>query len=167
MDWLNTLNAFGTDLLGETLWLLVWSLVKIVIIAVPIILCVAYLTYWERKMIGAMHVRMGPNRVGPRGLLQPFADVFKLLTTEVIVPSQANTILYVLAPVVTLMPALAAWAVIPFQPEVVLADINAGLLFILAITSIEVYGVIMAGWASNSKYALLGARLWSWTPNPP
>jgi NADH-quinone oxidoreductase subunit H len=157
MDWLNTLNAFGTDLIGATPWLVVWTLVKIIVIAVPIILCVAYLTYWERKMIGAMHVRMGPNRVGYRGLLQPFADVFKLLTKELIVPSKANTVLYVLAPVVTLMPALAAWAVIPFQPEVVLADVNAGLLFILAITSIEVYGVIMAGWASNSKYALLGA----------
>ncbi|MGB3425454.1 MAG: NADH-quinone oxidoreductase subunit NuoH [Castellaniella sp.] len=157
MDWLNTLNAFGVDLIGETLWLLVWTLVKIVVIAVPIILCVAYLTYWERKMIGAMHVRLGPTRVGYRGLLQPFADVFKLLTKELIVPSQANRVLYVLAPVVTLMPALAAWAVIPFQPEVVLADVNAGLLFILAITSVEVYGVIMAGWASNSKYALLGA----------
>ncbi len=157
MDWLNTLNAFGTGLIGETPWLVVWTLVKIVVIAVPIILCVAYLTYWERKMIGAMHVRLGPTRVGYRGLLQPFADVFKLLTKELIVPSKANRVLYVLAPVVTLMPALAAWAVIPFQPEVVLADVNAGLLFILAITSVEVYGVIMAGWASNSKYALLGA----------
>ncbi len=157
MDWLNTLNAFGTGLIGETPWLVVWTLVKIVVIAVPIILCVAYLTYWERKMIGAMHVRLGPTRVGYRGLLQPFADVFKLLTKEMIIPSKANRVLYILAPVVTLMPALAAWAVIPFQPEVVLADVNAGLLFILAITSIEVYGVIMAGWASNSKYALLGA----------
>ncbi len=157
MDWLNTLNAFGTGLIGETPWLVVWTLVKIVVIAVPIILCVAYLTYWERKMIGAMHVRLGPTRVGYRGLLQPFADVFKLLTKELIVPSKANRVLYVVAPVVTLMPALAAWAVIPFQPEVVLADVNAGLLFILAITSVEVYGVIMAGWASNSKYALLGA----------
>ncbi|MCZ4329339.1 NADH-quinone oxidoreductase subunit NuoH [Castellaniella denitrificans] len=157
MDWLNTLNAFGTGLIGETPWLVVWTLLKIVVIAVPIILCVAYLTYWERKMIGAMHVRLGPTRVGYRGLLQPFADVFKLLTKELIVPSKANRVLYVLAPVVTLMPALAAWAVIPFQPEVVLADVNAGLLFILAITSVEVYGVIMAGWASNSKYALLGA----------
>ncbi|MDY0308439.1 MAG: NADH-quinone oxidoreductase subunit NuoH [Castellaniella sp.] len=157
MDWLNTLNAFGAGLIGETPWLVVWTLVKIVVIAVPIILCVAYLTYWERKMIGAMHVRLGPTRVGYRGLLQPFADVFKLLTKELIVPSKANRVLYILAPVVTLMPALAAWAVIPFQPEVVLADINAGLLFILAITSVEVYGVIMAGWASNSKYALLGA----------
>src|SRR5690606_10207741 len=157
MDWLNTLNAFGAGLIGETPWLVVWTLVKIVVIAVPIILCVAYLTYWERKMIGAMHVRLGPTRVGYRGLLQPFADVFKLLTKELIVPSKANRVLYILAPVVTLMPALAAWAVIPFQPEVVLADVNAGLLFILAITSIEVYGIIMAGWASNSKYALLGA----------
>ena len=157
MDWLNTLNAFGAGLIGETPWLVVWTLVKIVVIAVPIILCVAYLTYWERKMIGAMHVRLGPTRVGYRGLLQPFADVFKLLSKELIVPSKANRVLYILAPVVTLMPALAAWAVIPFQPEVVLADVNAGLLFILAITSIEVYGIIMAGWASNSKYALLGA----------
>lgn len=157
MDWLNTLNAFGADLIGETPWLVVWTLVKIVVIAVPIILCVAYLTYWERKMIAAMHVRLGPTRVGYRGLLQPFADVFKLLTKELLVPSKSNRVLYLLAPVVTLMPALAAWAVIPFQPEVVLADVNAGLLFILAITSLEVYGVIMAGWASNSKYALLGA----------
>ncbi|WP_269496190.1 NADH-quinone oxidoreductase subunit NuoH [Castellaniella sp. S9] len=157
MDWLNALNAYGTGLIGETPWLVVWTLIKIVVIAVPIILCVAYLTYWERKMIGAMHVRLGPTRVGYRGLLQPFADVFKLLTKELIVPSKANNVLYILAPVVTLMPALAAWAVIPFQPEVVLADINAGLLFIMAITSVGVYGVIVAGWASNSKYALLGA----------
>jgi NADH-quinone oxidoreductase subunit H len=157
MEWLTVLENYGTELIGATPWLVVWSLVKIVVIAVPIILCVAYLTYWERKMIGAMHVRMGPNRVGYRGLLQPFADVFKLLTKEVIVPSKANKVLYILAPVVTLMPALAAWAVVPFGPEVVLADINAGLLFIMAITSIGVYGVIVAGWASNSKYAFLGA----------
>ncbi len=157
MDWLNIINAYGIDLIGETPWYVVWTLIKIVVIAVPIILCVAYLTYWERKMIGAMHVRLGPTRVGYRGLLQPFADVFKLLTKELIMPSKANPVLYILAPVVTLMPALAAWAVIPFQEEVVLANINAGLLFIMAITSIEVYGVIMAGWASNSKYALLGA----------
>ncbi|MFA5664795.1 NADH-quinone oxidoreductase subunit NuoH [Castellaniella sp.] len=157
MDWLNVLNDWGSGLIGATPWLVVWTLVKIVIIAVPIILCVAYLTYWERKMIGAMHVRLGPNRVGYRGLLQPFADVFKLLTKELIVPTHASPVLYVLAPIVTLMPALAAWAVIPFGPDVVLANINAGLLFIMAITSIEVYGVIMAGWASNSKYALLGA----------
>ncbi|HUH40716.1 MAG TPA: NADH-quinone oxidoreductase subunit NuoH [Castellaniella sp.] len=157
MEWLTALNSYGTGLIGETPWLVVWTLIKIIIIAVPIILCVAYLTYWERKMIGAMHVRLGPTRVGYRGLLQPFADVFKLLTKELIVPAKANSVLYILAPMVTLMPALAAWAVIPFQPEVVLADINAGLLFVMAITSVGVYGVIIAGWASNSKYALLGA----------
>ena len=157
MEWLNVLETFGTDLIGPTPWLVVWTIVKILVIAVPIILCVAYLTYWERKMIGFMHIRLGPNRVGFRGLLQPFADVFKLLTKEVVVPSQANKILFILAPVVTLMPALAAWAVVPFGPELVLADVNAGLMYVMAITSIGVYGVIVAGWASNSKYAFLAA----------
>jgi len=157
MQWLNALETFGVDLLGPTVWLVLWTLVKILVIAVPIILCVAYLTYWERKMIGFMHIRLGPNRVGFRGLLQPFADVFKLLTKEVIVPSQANKILFILAPVVTLMPALAAWAVVPFGPELVLANVNAGLMYVMAITSIGVYGVIVAGWASNSKYAFLAA----------
>ena len=157
MQWLNALETFGVDVLGPTVWLVLWTLVKILVIAVPIILCVAYLTYWERKMIGFMHIRLGPNRVGFRGLLQPFADVFKLLTKEVIVPSQANKILFILAPVVTLMPALAAWAVVPFGPELVLANVNAGLMYVMAITSIGVYGVIVAGWASNSKYAFLAA----------
>ena len=157
MEWVNAINQFGAGLIGPTPWYVFWTLIKIVVIAVPIILCVAYLTYWERKMIGFMHVRLGPTRVGFRGLLQPFADVLKLLTKEVIVPSQANKVLFVLAPVVTLMPALAAWAVIPFGPDVVLADVNAGLLYIMAITSIGVYGVIVAGWASNSKYAFLAA----------
>lgn len=157
MQWLNALETFGVDLFGPTVWLVLWTLVKILVIAVPVILCVAYLTYWERKMIGAMHVRLGPNRVGFKGLLQPFADVFKLLTKEVIVPSQANKILFILAPVVTLMPALAAWAVVPFGPELVLANVNAGLLYVMAITSVGVYGVIVAGWASNSKYAFLAA----------
>ncbi len=157
MQWLNVIETYGVDLLGPTVWLVLWTLVKILVIAVPIILCVAYLTYWERKMIGAMHVRLGPNRVGFKGLLQPFADVFKLLTKEVIVPSQANKILFILAPVVTLMPALAAWAVVPFGPELVLANVNAGLLYVMAITSVGVYGVIVAGWASNSKYAFLAA----------
>jgi len=155
--WLDILENHGVALLGATGWLVAWTIAKIVIIAVPIILCVAYLTYWERKMIGFMHVRLGPNRVGFRGLLQPFADVFKLLTKEVIVPAQANKVLYIVAPVVTLMPALAAWAVVPFGPEQVLANVNAGLLYVMAITSIGVYGVIVAGWASNSKYALLAA----------
>jgi NADH-quinone oxidoreductase subunit H len=157
MDWLNPIHALGNDILGPTAWYVIWTVVKIVVIALPIILCVAYLTYWERKMIGFMHVRLGPNRIGFRGLLQPFADVFKLLTKEVITPSKANKVLYILGPVVTLMPALAAWAVVPFGPEVVLADVNAGLLYIMAITSIGVYGVIIAGWASNSRYAFLGA----------
>jgi len=157
MGWLDVLHTHGEALLGATPWLVVWTLLKIVAIALPIILCVAYLTYWERKLIGAMHVRMGPTRVGYRGLLQPFADVFKLLTKEVIVPAKSNRVLYILAPVVTLMPALAAWAVVPFGPELVLANVNAGLLYVMAITSIGVYGVIVAGWASNSKYAFLGA----------
>ncbi len=157
MQWLNVLETFGVDLLGPTVWLVLWTLIKILVIAVPIILCVAYLTYWERKMIGFMHIRLGPNRVGFKGLLQPFADVFKLLTKEVIVPSQANKILFILAPVVTLMPALAAWAVVPFGPELVLANVNAGLMYVMAITSVGVYGVIVAGWASNSKYAFLAA----------
>lgn len=157
MEWLNVLESHGQELLGPTVWMVLWTLIKIVVIAVPIILCVAYLTYWERKMIGAMHVRVGPNRVGFKGLLQPFADVFKLLTKEVIVPSEANKVLFIVAPVVTLMPALAAWAVVPFGPDIVLANVNAGLLYIMAITSIGVYGVIVAGWASNSKYAFLGA----------
>jgi NADH-quinone oxidoreductase subunit H len=157
MQWLNVLETHGVELLGPTLWLVLWTLVKILVIAVPVILCVAYLTYWERKMIGAMHARLGPNRVGFKGLLQPFADVFKLLTKEVIVPSQANKILFILAPVVTLMPALAVWAVVPFGPEMVLANVNGGLLYVMAITSIGVYGVIVAGWASNSKYAFLAA----------
>ncbi len=156
MDFLSSIQAFGTDLLGPTVWYVVWTLIKIVVIAVPIILCVAYLTYWERKMIGFMHARLGPTRVGPRGLLQPFADVFKLLTKELIIPAKSNKTLYLLAPVVTLMPALAAWAVIPFGPDVVLANVNAGLLYVLAISSLGVYGVVVAGWASNSKYALLG-----------
>jgi NADH-quinone oxidoreductase subunit H len=157
MEWLNTLESYGQATLGTTWWLALWTIIKIVVIVVPIILCVAYLTYWERKMIGWMHARLGPNRVGFRGLLQPFADVFKLLTKEVIVPTAANRILFVVAPVVTLMPALAAWAVIPFGPQVVLANVNAGLLYLMAITSVGVYGVIVAGWASNSKYAFLGA----------
>jgi NADH-quinone oxidoreductase subunit H len=156
MSFLDTIESHGVALLGPTIWLVVWTLIKIIAIAVPIMLCVAQLTYWERKMIGAMHVRRGPNRVG-FGHLQPYADAIKLLTKEVIIPSQANKILFILAPVVTLMPALAAWAVIPFGPEHVLANVNAGLLYVMAITSIGVYGVIVAGWASNSKYAFLAA----------
>jgi NADH-quinone oxidoreductase subunit H len=132
-------------------------LLKIVAIVVPLLLMVAYLTYWERKLIGWMHIRMGPNRVGPLGLLQPIADALKLIFKEVIVPAQADRALFLLAPLLVMMPALAAWAVIPFAPGVVLADINAGLLYVMAVTSLGVYGVIVAGWASNSKYAFIGA----------
>jgi NADH-quinone oxidoreductase subunit H len=132
-------------------------LLLIVSIVVPLLLSVAYLTLWERKLIGWMQVRIGPNRVGPMGLLQPIADGLKLLVKEIIVPTGANKFLFILAPVMTIMPAMAAWAVMPFGPELVLADIDAGLLYIMAITSLGVYGIIIAGWASNSKYAFLGA----------
>ncbi|MEQ8659954.1 MAG: NADH-quinone oxidoreductase subunit NuoH [Gammaproteobacteria bacterium] len=131
--------------------------VKILCIVVPIMASVAYLTFAERKIIGYIQVRVGPNRVGPRGWLQPIADALKLLTKEVVIPSGANRFLFLLAPILALGPALAAWAVIPFGSEMVLADINAGLLYILALTSLGVYGIIVAGWASNSKYAFLGA----------
>lgn len=132
-------------------------LMQIVMIVAPIMLSVAYLTYAERKIIGYIQVRIGPNRVGPRGWLQPIADALKLLCKEVIIPAGANKLLFLLAPVIALGPALAAWAVIPFGSEAVLANINAGLLYILALTSLGVYGIIIAGWASNSKYAFLGA----------
>ena len=132
-------------------------ILAIVAIVVPIKLCVAYLTLAERKVIGYIQVRIGPNRVGPRGALQPIADGLKLLMKEIIVPTNANRYLFILAPVIALAPALAAWAVIPFNGELVLADIDAGLLYILALTSLSVYGIIIAGWASNSKYAFLGA----------
>ena len=133
------------------------TLFKILILTVGVILCVAFSTYFERKVIGSMQARVGPNRVGPLGLLQPFADVFKLLFKEVIVPSQSSKFIFVIAPLLSLTPALAAWAVIPMNNWFVIADINAGLLYVLALTSVGVYGVILAGWATNSKYALLGA----------
>ena len=149
-------TTMGSQALGAA-WPVVWSLAKIVAIVVPILLMVAYLTYWERKLIGWMHIRIGPNRVGPLGLLQPIADALKLLTKEVITPSQADKGLFFLAPIIVIMPALAAWAVIPFGPGLVRANVNAGLLYVMAITSVGVYGVIIAGWASNSKYSFLGA----------
>ena len=140
----------------EALTTLFWTVVWILAITIPLILAVAYYTYFERKVIGYMHVRMGPNRVGPWGLFQPFADVIKLLLKEVVLPANANRVLFLLAPVATLAPAFAAWAVVPFDDGMVLADVDAGLLYVLAMTSLGVYGVIIAGWASNSKYALLG-----------
>ena len=138
-------------------WPVVWSLIKIVALLLPLLGCVAYLTLWERKAIGWSQIRPGPNRTGPAGLLQPIADAVKLIFKEIIVPTAAHKGLFFLGPIMTIMPALAAWAVIPFGPEVALANVNAGLLFLMAITSMEVYGVIIAGWASNSKYAFLGA----------
>ncbi len=132
-------------------------LLKIIAIMAPLILAVAYYTYLERKVIGYMQIRRGPNRIGPLGLAQPFADVFKLLLKEIILPENANKFLFLLAPVLSLAPAFAAWAVIPFDDWAVLADIDAGLLYILAMSSLGVYGLIIAGWASNSKYAFLGA----------
>ena len=137
--------------------LLVETLLKIVALLVPLLLTVAWYTYAERKVIGYMQVRLGPNRVGPKGWLQPVADAVKLMFKELIVPAGANRALFVLAPVISLTSALAAWAVVPFSDFLVIADVNAGLLYVLAMTSLGVYGVIIAGWASNSKYALLGA----------
>lgn len=130
---------------------------KIVAILVPLLISVAYFTFAERKVIGYIQVRIGPNRVGPRGWLQPIADALKLIMKEVIVPTRANRFLFFVAPLLAIAPALAAWAVIPFGNGMILSNINAGLLYILAITSIGVYGIVLAGWASNSKYALLGA----------
>jgi len=135
----------------------VYIVLEIVAILLPLMLAVAYLTFAERKIIGYMQVRIGPNRVGPRGWLQPIADALKLLMKEVIVPTNADRFLFVIAPMLSIAPALAAWAVMPFTDTLVLANIDASLLYILALTSMGVYGVIIAGWASNSKYALLGA----------
>ncbi len=139
------------------LWVLVWTLVKIMVIVGPLMGAVAYTTLAERKVIGWIQLRIGPNRVGPLGLLQPVADGIKLLFKEIISPTKASTALYVLGPVMALAPALVAWAVVPFDDGLVLANINAGVLLLMAVTSVEIYGVIIAGWASNSKYAFLGA----------
>jgi len=134
-----------------------WILLKILLIVIPLMISVAYLTFFERKVIGYMQGRIGPNRVGFHGLLQPIADALKLMFKEIITPNKSNKTLFFIAPILTIAPAFAAWAVIPFNAELVLADINAGLLYVLAMTSIAVYGVIIAGWASNSKYAFLGS----------
>jgi NADH-quinone oxidoreductase subunit H len=133
------------------------SLAQIVAITVALILCVAYLTLAERKVIGYMQARIGPNRVGPRGLLQPFADVFKLLFKEVIVPAKSNRFLFVGAPLLSLTPAFAAWAVISLWPGFSIANVDAGVLYVLALAGFGAYGIILAGWSANSKYAFLGA----------
>jgi len=144
-------NFFGP------LWVVIWTLVKIVVIVAPLMGAVAYMTLAERKVIGWIQVRIGPNRVGPLGLLQPVADGMKLLFKEIISPTKASTGLYFIGPIMAIAPAMAAWAVVPFADGLVLANVNAGLLFLMAVTSLGVYGVIISGWASNSKYAFLGA----------
>ena len=146
---LGPLSPLVEYLIVTTMW--------IVVVMISVILTVAFTTYFERKVIGYMQGRLGPNRVGPLGLGQPFADVLKLLIKEVIVPAKSDRFLFVIAPLLAITPALAAWAVIPLSENFVIADIDAGLLYVLALTSVGVYGVIIAGWATNSKYALLGA----------
>ncbi len=145
------------ELWDSYIWPVAWIVIKIVAIVLPVLIGVAYLTYVERKVIGAMQLRRGPNVVGPFGLLQPMADGLKLFLKETIVPSGANPVVFLLAPMITFILALIAWAVIPFDEGMVLADINVGILFLFAISSLGVYGILMAGWASNSKYAFLGA----------
>ena len=151
------LEMLGSVINWITSTYIVWTLLKILVIVVPLITAVAFYTYFERKVIGSMQVRVGPNRVGPLGLIQPFADVFKLLLKEIILPANANRFLFIVAPIISLAPAFAAWAVVPFSDFLVLADVDAGLIYVLALTSLGVYGVIIAGWASNSKYSFLGA----------
>ncbi|MFV0371409.1 MAG: NADH-quinone oxidoreductase subunit NuoH [Azonexus sp.] len=153
---MDALMNFGQGLFGGA-WPVVWTLLKIVAIVAPLMLGLAYLTYFERKVIGFMQVRIGPNRVGPWGLIQPIADGLKLLLKEVVVPTNSSKAVFIIAPMLAIAPALAAWAVVPFTDTLVLANIDASLLYILAMTSIGVYGIILAGWASNSKYAFLGA----------
>ena len=153
---MDMLMNFGQGVFGGA-WPAVWTLLKIVVIVAPLMLGVAYLTWAERKVIGYMQVRIGPNRVGPWGLIQPIADGLKLLLKEIIVPSGSNKAIFLIAPMLAIAPALAAWAVVPFTDSLVLANIDASLLYIMAITSMGVYGIILSGWASNSKYAFLGA----------
>ncbi|KXB30914.1 NADH:ubiquinone oxidoreductase subunit H [Dechloromonas denitrificans] len=153
---MDALMNFGQGIFGG-IWPAVWTLLKIVLIVAPLMLSIAYLTWAERKVIGYMQVRIGPNRVGPWGLIQPIADGLKLLMKEIVVPSGANKAIFIIAPMLAIAPALAAWAVVPFNETLVLANIDASLLYIMAITSMGVYGIILSGWASNSKYAFLGA----------
>ena len=159
---IDTIFNAGAALSGDSwwtglVWPIVWTLIKIIVVVLPLMGAVAYTTLWERKFLGWMQVRLGPNRVGPWGMLQPIADALKLLTKEILVPTAANKGLFFIGPVLTIMPSMATWAVVPFGPDIALANVNAGLLYLMAIASLEVYGVVIAGWASNSKYAFLGA----------
>ena len=156
--YIDSFYEFGAASPIAPVWPLIWTVLKIVVVLLPLMGLVAYLTLWERKLIGWIQIRVGPNRVGPGGLLQPIADALKLLLKEIVIPTKATRSLFVIGPIMTIMPALAAWSVVPFGPQAALANVNAGLLLLLAITSMEVYGIIIAGWASNSKYSFMGAR---------
>jgi len=156
------LFSFGQGLLAaswwsEMAWPLIWAMLKVTVVLMIVLGAVTYATLWERKLLGWVQIRLGPNRVGPWGLLQPIADALKLMTKEIVRPAASDKALFFIGPVLTVAPALAAWAVVPFGPEVAVANVNAGLLFLMAIASMEVYGVIISGWSSNSKYAFLGA----------
>lgn len=158
----DVLFNFGQGLLGAQWWVTlawptIWALIKVTVVLMIVLGAVTYATLWERKLLGWVQIRLGPNRVGPWGLLQPIADALKLMTKEIVRPAMSDKFLFYLGPVLCVAPALAAWSVIPFGPEIAVANLNAGLLFLMAITSMEVYGVIISGWASNSKYAFLGA----------
>ena len=155
-EMIDSINAWGTGTVGYT-WPFFWTMAKIMCVLLPLMGLVAYATLWERKLIGWIQIRVGPNRVGPAGLLQPIADALKLLFKEIVVPTKASSRLFILGPIMTIAPSLAAWVVVPFGPDTALANVNAGLLLLMAITSIEVYGIIIAGWASNSKYSFMGA----------
>ncbi|MBF0159511.1 MAG: NADH-quinone oxidoreductase subunit NuoH [Magnetococcales bacterium] len=153
---LQPVHALGEAWFGF-LWPLLWTLVKVMLLIAPVMFCVTYLTWAERKIIGYMQVRIGPNRVGPFGLLQPLADAVKLFCKETLIPQHSDRIVFLLAPMLTLVPALLVWAVVPFSPELILADLNIGVLYVLAISSMGAYGILMSGWASGSRYALLGS----------
>lgn len=160
IPYLNSLTQLGEGFFGaawQDILTVVWTVIKVVLVIGPLLLIVAYVTFWERKVIGWMQVRIGPNRVGPWGLIQPIADGLKLMLKEVVIPTGADKVVFLLAPLFAFAPALIAWAVIPFNDVLVVANVNASLLYIMAVTSISVYGIILAGWSSNSKYAFLGS----------
>src|SRR5476649_1508648 len=156
-EFVTVINNTGASMMPAPLWIFIWTIIKILCVTLPLMGLVAYATLWERKLLGWVQIRIGPNRVGPWGLLQPIADALKLMTKEIVRPDASDKFLFYLGPVLTVAPALAAWVVVPFGPEIAVANLNAGLLFLMAIASMEVYGVIISGWSSNSKYAFLGA----------